>query len=49
MLARISEENTALTVQLLDMLHPVAAAGIDATPGEVTSVDFGALEPPQAA
>ena len=31
------------------MLHPAAAAETDAAPGEVTSVDFGALEPPQAA
>ena len=49
MLARISEENTERTVELLDMFYPAAAKETNAAPGEVTSVDFGALEPPQAA
>ncbi len=49
MLARISEENTERTVELLDMFYPAAAAETEAARGEVTSVDFGALEPPQAA
>ena len=49
MLARISEENTARTIELLDMFYPAAAAETEAARGEVTSVDFGALEPPQAA
>ena len=49
MLARISEENTERTVELLDMFYPAAAKETNAAPGEVTSVDFGALEPPEAA
>ena len=49
MLARISEENTERTVELLDMFYPAAAKETNATPGAVTSVDFGALEPPEAA
>ena len=36
------------SVELLDMFCPAAAAEIEAARGEVTSVDFGALEPPQA-
>jgi hypothetical protein len=49
MLARISEENTERTVELLDMFYPAAATETEAARGELTSVDFGALEPPQAA
>ena len=49
MLARISEENSERTVELIDMFYPPAGPSPEPGPGEATSVDFGALEPPQAA
>ena len=48
MLARISEENSERTVELLDMFYPPPRAEIrERRAGEVTSVDFGAIEPPR--
>ena len=49
MLARISEEISERTVELVEMFYPPAGPDPEAGPGEATSVDFGALEPPQAA
>ena len=49
MLARISEEISERTVELVEMFYPPAGPSPEAGPGEATSVDFGALEPPQAA
>ena len=49
MLAKISEEIATRTVELLDMFHPASGTQPQGTPDTVTSVDFGTLEPQQAA
>jgi hypothetical protein len=49
MLERISEENSEQTVGLLDMFYPPPEGDPRAASGEVTSVDFGAIEPPRPA
>ena len=49
MLARITEEISERTVELVEMFYPPAGPSSKAGSGEATSVDFGALEPPQAA
>ena len=49
MLERISEDASKRTTELIDMFYPPAEEDPRAVSGEVTSVDFAALEPPQAA
>ena len=49
MLERISEENSERTAQLIDMFYPPPEPDPRAASGEVTSVDFGAIEPPRPA
>ena len=49
MLAKISEEIATRTVELLDMFHPASGTQPQGTSDTVTSVDFGTLEPQQAA
>ena len=52
MLERVNEEIADRTVELLDMFYPPAPGQAENRPGRPetsTSVDFGALEPPQAA
>jgi hypothetical protein len=49
MLTRISEQIAERTTDLLDMFHPADGAQPKSASGGVTSVDFGALEPPRAA
>jgi hypothetical protein len=48
MLARITEEIGEHTIELVEMFHP-PSTNTDAVTDQTTSVDFGALEPPQAA
>ena len=48
MLARITEEISEHTIELVEMFHP-PSTNTDAATNQTTSVDFGALEPPQAA
>ena len=48
MLARITEEISERTIELVEMFYP-PGTNTDAAPDQITSVDFGALEPPQAA
>ncbi|MBV9194629.1 MAG: hypothetical protein JO168_10840 [Solirubrobacterales bacterium] len=49
MLARISDQIGERAMELLDMFHPADGARPEGASGAVTSVDFGALEPPRAA
>jgi hypothetical protein len=49
MLNRISEQIAERTLELLDTFHPADATAPEPASGGVTSVDFGELEPPQAA
>jgi hypothetical protein len=48
MLARITEEISEHTIELVEMFHP-PSTNTEAATDQTTSVDFGALEPPQAA
>ena len=48
MLARITEEISEHTIELVEMFHP-PSTNTEAATEQTTSVDFGALEPPQAA
>ena len=49
MLARITEEIGARTIELVEMFYPPASTPSDGAAADTTSVDFGALEPPRAA
>ncbi|MGH2887362.1 MAG: hypothetical protein ACRDPA_32475 [Solirubrobacteraceae bacterium] len=49
MLDWITEEISGRTIELIDMFYPAAGPGPADAPAEATRVDFGALEPPQAA
>ena len=48
MLARITEEISEHTIELVEMFHP-PSTNTEAATDQTTSVNFGALEPPQAA
>jgi hypothetical protein len=49
MLARITEEIAARTIELVEMFYPPANTASDRAAADATSVDFAAVEPPQAA
>ena len=49
MLARITEEIAARTIELVEMFYPPANTASDGAGADTTSVDFAAVEPPQAA
>ena len=48
MLARITEEISGHTIELVELFHP-PSTNTEAATDQTTSVDFGALEPPKAA